>query len=91
MATNPNWGSLAWSNQYLNGARDMLLALRDHWAIEDNTHKRLTKQERVINKATVDFLLSDKWNIDRYIKGDELEFYDWNEKGTECKVRFREK
>ena len=60
---------------YMRGARMMLLRLREHLLTDEphpNGAKKVTADDKVINKAILDLILSSKENIDRFL----MEQYD---------------
>lgn len=55
---------------YINGARTMLLKLREHLLCEEPHQydaRNVTKDDKVINKATLDLIISSKENVDRFL------------------------
>lgn len=79
---------------YIDGARDMLLKLRDCGLLEEARPKngipRAKGDELVINKALVDLLLSSKTNCDRFLLDEyQIRFTDHerNKKGKLVKCR----
>ena len=60
---------------HLSGARDMLLVLMKRCADIDFVGKS-TKQKEVYNKAITDWLLSDKFLIQRFMYEEPMRFYD---------------
>lgn len=60
---------------YLQGARDLLLVLMERCADIDFAGKD-TKQKEVYNKAIIDFLLSDRMNMRRFLEREPFRFYD---------------
>lgn len=55
---------------YIDGARNMLLKLRDHQLLEEphtGSARKVTNDDKVINKAIIDLILSSKDNIDRFL------------------------
>lgn len=85
---------------YLNGARDMLLKLRDRGLLEEARSKngipRAKGDELVINKALVDLLLSGKTNCDRFLLDEyQIRFTDHerDKKGklVKCRAYFAKK
>lgn len=79
---------------YLNGARDMLLRLRDCGLLEESRPKngipRAKGDELVINKALVDLLLSAKTNCELFLMDEyQIRFTDHerDKKGKLVKCR----
>lgn len=60
---------------YLQGARDLLLVLMEICVDIDFAGKD-TKQKQVYNKAIIDFLLSDRMNMRRFLEREPFRFYD---------------
>lgn len=81
--TANNWGcsqrSLAWQDQYLRGARDLLLALHDRGMLNDSNVKQIgksSKETKIYNDAIYTMLVQDKTNIHNFLYGDDICFYD---------------
>lgn len=83
---------IPWSER-IKGARDMLLALRGRFYLNESESPRLDRAGRIMNAAVINLLLQDKTNIDRFLKEEPIEFYDWdkdkNGKPIKCKARFK--
>ena len=86
---------------YLLGAREMLLKLLERaklsfgcFNLNPKTKRDDIKSGKVYDKVILDFLLSDRENIRRYLQGDILEFYDHkyakDGKFYDVKVKFKE-
>lgn len=56
---------------YIRGARDMILRLREHLLLDESHPEclKVTKDDKIINKAVIDMLLQDKRNIDFFLSG----------------------
>lgn len=55
---------------YIDGARAMLLKLREHFLLEEphpGDARKVTADTKIINKATIDLILSSKANTDRFL------------------------
>lgn len=55
---------------YINGARMMLLRLREHQLCEEphiGDTRKVTQEDKVINKAVLDLILSSKKNVDHFL------------------------
>lgn len=52
---------------YISGARDMLLRLRHAYLLDETHETKTTSEEKVINKAIIDFVLSSKQNMDDFL------------------------
>lgn len=63
------------SGAHLSGARALLLCLKDRGANIDFVGKD-TKQKEVYNKAIINFLLSDKRNMELFLAYEPFRFYD---------------
>lgn len=75
--------SLSKESLYLQGARDMLMALMDRCKIDfgwNNIDRSKLKEEKgsraIYNKCISDFLLSDRENVRRFLQGDRMLCYD---------------
>lgn len=69
--------NLTQESLYLSGARDMLLCLSLHAKISFGANSMGAKDGAVYDKAILDFLLSDRQNVKRYLEGvDSILFYD---------------
>ena len=69
--------NLTQESLYLSGARDMLLCLSLYAKISFGASSMGAKDSAVYDKAILDFLLSDKQNVKRYLEGvDDILFYD---------------
>lgn len=84
---------------YLQGARDMVLKLREHLLLEEphpGDARKVTMDDKVINKATVDLILSSKTNCDRFLM-EEFEIHltdhekDRKGKLVKCRAFFAKK
>ena len=71
--------SLSKESLYLQGARDMLMALMERGKIDFgwyNIDKSKPKEEKgsraIYNKCISDFLLSDRENVKRFLQGDRM-------------------
>lgn len=78
---------------YMKGARDMLLRLRDHHLCDEPKPKNWgkSKDERIYNKAVLDFILYNQDATDRFLSQDydEIRFTDYerDKKGKLVKCR----
>lgn len=64
---------------YIDGAREMLLRLRDHLLLEEpHQNGKVTAEDKIYNKAIIDMIISSKDNIDRFLYQDydEIRFTD---------------
>lgn len=52
---------------YIKGAREMLLRLREHGLCDEPHDYRVSKEDKITNKAILDLLLSSKENVDRFL------------------------
>lgn len=55
---------------YIRGAREMLLRLREHFLCEEphpHEARKVTAEDKVINKAILDLILSSKESVDRFL------------------------
>ena len=85
---------------YLAGARDMLMKLKEackvdfEWYNYDKSGAK-PKEEKgsraIYNKCIMDFLLSDRENIRRFLQGDRMRCYDHkrNDKGKFIGVKVK--
>lgn len=80
---------------YIDGARDMLLKLRDHLLLEEpHQSSKVKAEDKIYNKAIIDMIMSSKDNIDRFLSQDydEIRFTDHqrDKKGklTKCRAYF---
>lgn len=77
----------------------MLLKLRDHFLLEEphpGDAKKVTANDKVINKATIDLILSSKSNTDRFLMEQfeiHLTDHEKDKKGrlTKCRAYFAKK
>ncbi|MCM1296824.1 MAG: hypothetical protein NC311_14900 [Muribaculaceae bacterium] len=86
---------------YVDGARTMLLKLRDHGLIEETRSKtglpHAKGDDLIYNKALIDLLTSSKDNVDRFLSDDysEIRFTDHerDKKGklVRCRAYFAKK
>ena len=67
--------NLFFMSAYLAGARDFILVLMERCADIDFVGKG-TKQKEVYNKAIINFLLSDKRNMELFLVYEPFRFYD---------------
>ena len=78
---------------YIDGARAMLLKLREHLLLEEphqGDARKVTKDDKIINKAIIDLILSSKDNIDRFLMGEyeiRLTDHEKDKKGKLVKCR----
>lgn len=77
---------------YIRGARMMLLRMRDRYLTNEPRPKGFIKDkdDKVLTKAIIDFLLSNKLNIERFLDdGYEIRFTDheYDKKGKLIKCR----
>lgn len=83
---------IPWSER-IKGARDMLVKLKTIGYLQTSDARKFSKAEKVICSAIVKLMLDDKTNIDRFLSGDELVFYDWEKdkkgKPIKCKAKFK--
>lgn len=84
---------------YIKGAREMLLRLREHSLCEEphpgNVNK-VTKEDKIINKAILDLIMSSKENVDRFLMGEyeiRLTDHERDKKGrlVKCRAYFAQK
>lgn len=84
---------------YIKGAREMLLRLREHLLCEEphpGDARKVTAEDKVINKATLDLILSSKENVDRFLM-EEYEIHitdhekDKKGKLVKCRAYFARK
>lgn len=83
---------------YIKGAREMLLRLREHCLCEEphpGTGKA-TAEDKVINKAILDLILSSKENVDRFLMEEyeiRLTDHETDKKGklVKCRAYFARK
>lgn len=84
---------------YMKGARDMLLKLRDSYLTEEphpRTEGKVTKEDRIINKACIDLILSSKDNAYRFLTEEyeiHLTDHERDKKGklVKCRAYFARK
>ncbi len=83
---------------YIDGARDMLLRLRDYLLLEEpHVNGKVTADGKIYNKAIFDLLLSSKDNTDMFLTQgyDEIRFTDHerDKKGKliKCRAYFAKK
>ena len=89
----PIW---AW---YIRGARDMILRLREYLLCEEphaGDTKKVTREDKIANKAILDMIMYNKDNIDRFLMGQyEIRFTDHekDKKGrlVKCRAYFAKK
>lgn len=83
---------ILWSER-IKGARDLLVKLRDYGYLNTAETPKKSKAEKVIVSTVVRLMLDDKVNIDRFLKEEPIEFYDWEkdkkDKPIKCKARFK--
>ena len=84
---------------YMKGAREMLLRLREYF-LTDEPHTRregkVTAEDRVMNRALLDLILSSKQNVERFLLEEyEMRFTDHerDKKGrlVKCRAYFAKK
>ena len=83
---------------YIDGARNMLLQLRNHLLLDEPKQGiKRTSEERIINKAIIDLILFSKDNTDRFLTEgyDEIRLTDHkrDKKGklVSCRAYFARK
>lgn len=84
---------------YMQGARMMLLRLRDHFLCEEphpGDARKVTAEDKVMNKAILDLILSSKENVDRFLMEQyeiRLTDHERDKKGklTKCRAYFARK
>ena len=81
---------------YIRGAREMVLRLREHGLCNEPHDFKTTKEDAVVNKATLDLILSSKENVDRFLMEEyEIRFtdhkYDKKGKLMKCRAYFARK
>lgn len=83
---------IPWSER-IKGARDMLVKLKTIGYLQTSDAPKFNKEDKVICSAVIQLMLDDKTNIDKFLKEEPFEFFDWeiDKKGkpVKCKVRFR--
>lgn len=84
---------------YVKGAREMLLRLREHFLCEEphpGDARKVTAEDKVINKAVLDLIMSSKENVDRFLM-EEYEIHvtdherDKKGKLIKCRAYFAKK
>ncbi len=76
---------------YIDGARTMLRLLRDNLLCEEPHNTKVTKDERIYNKAILDLIMDSKDNVDKFLSQnyDEIRYTDHerDKKGKLIKCR----
>lgn len=78
---------------YIDGARTMLLRLRENFLCEEphNVEFKIRKEDKIYNKAILDLIMDSKDNVDRFLSQnyDEIRFTDHvrDKKGKLIKCR----
>lgn len=77
---------------YMRGARMMLLKLRDNFLTEEphpGNARKVTANDKVINKAILDLVMSSNANVERFLMGDIIRITDHerDKKGRLVKCR----
>jgi hypothetical protein len=81
---------------YVKGAREMTLKLRQHLLLDEPGKPKTTAEDKVINKAIIDLILSSLENTERFLIG-EVEIhlkdhkYDKKRKLISCTAYFTNK
>lgn len=83
---------------YTEGARAMLLRLREHFLCEE-PHSgvgKVTADNKVVNKAVLDLIMSSKESVDRFLMGEyqiRLTDHERDNKGklVKCRAYFARK
>ncbi|MCM1022281.1 MAG: hypothetical protein NC403_08765 [Muribaculaceae bacterium] len=84
---------------YIDGARAMLLMLREHLLLEEphsGVARKVTADDKVINKAIIDLILSSKDKTDLFLMGEyeiRLTDHEKDKKGKliKCRAYFAKK
>ena len=84
---------------YIRGARDMILRLREHLLCEEphaGDTKKVSREDKIVNKAILDMIMYNKDNIDRFLMGQYeicLTDHEKDKKGrlVKCRAYFAKK